>query len=312
MRSRIAQLRTLAPIAVIIALLVGGVPILLQLGTAPARATPTPRLPTTVRSVRNRHRDRLMYVPIPGAQPGKWHTVFADSFGGRGGPGKNWDVVTGANIGAIPYGVGNVQLNGRGQLVIAEHHTVSGWSSGYVESTRSFEPAPGQSLLIQSTLTMPIGRSLWPAFWALASSARASSADEPAAGEVDIAESINVARWVAQILHCGPGKWIGPCGGTRSSRYTDLAGTASRREMHTYSWLWANHGPSSYVALYIDGQLNLRLTEARIGAHYWHLAFDHPYFILYDLAVGGWAQAVSRSTPRYAAMVVDSVRVLTS
>lgn len=313
MTPRLPQRRTLAPIAVIVALLVGGVPIALHLGATPARATPVPRVPTTMTSVHARqHRARPGYVPVPGAQRGKWHTVFQDNFGGRGRPGKNWDVMTGANIGAVPYAAGNVYLNGRGHLLIAEHHTASGWSSGYVESTRSFEPAPGQSLLVQSRLSMPMGRSLWPAFWALASAARHTSAGEPAAGEVDIAESINVARWVAQILHCGPGKWIGPCGGTRSSHYTDLAGAGSRQGMHTYSWLWANHGRSSYIALYIDGQLDLRLTEARIGARYWHLAFDHPYFILYDLAIGGWAQPISHSTPRYAAMVVDSVRVLTS
>lgn len=246
-----------------------------------------------------------------------WHTIFADNFTGPSGEmlsSKVWRYFSGYTFGSAPFEptAQFASLNGHGQLVLVARHTASGWEAAQVGTRQAFMPQPGQTLKISARLKLPAGgHGFWPAFWAMPTVALTDPSTEPAAGEIDIAETIDNYNWVAQILHCGPSKTVGPCKESSSlsfhlHRFPTPAGAAG---WNTYSAVWHNAGSRSSIAFFVNGRRQLVVTEQEIGAHYWNEAFGHPYFLLFDLAVGGWAGKPNRASASSTSMTVKYVRV---
>ena len=262
----------------------------------------------------------LSHPSSTAAKTSRWHTVFVDNFVGPSGAmlsSKTWRYFSGYTFGLAPFEP-NAQfasLNGHGQLVVVARHTTSGWEAAQVGTRQAFMPKPGQSLEISARLKLPAGgHGFWPAFWAMPTSALTNPSTEPAAGEIDIAETIDNYNWVAQILHCGPSKTSGPCKepSPRISHLHKFPTPAGEAGWNTYSAVWHNAGTSSSIDFFINGQRQLVVTEQEIGARYWNEAFGHPYFLLFDLAVGGWAGKPNQASASTTSMTVKYVRVSVS
>ncbi|KAK3397545.1 concanavalin A-like lectin/glucanase domain-containing protein, partial [Sordaria brevicollis] len=178
--------------------------------------------------------------------PGYSHILFQDDFsllpsGSQPSPSK-WIIATGTSYPNGPANWGtnevqtytkslsNINITSQGTLLITPLRVSSSSSSGSIPSledhwtsariettTDHFSCPPGGKLLISASLRFgsapsPSQMGIWPSFWALGSEFRRSGRYDswPAAGEIDIAESINGSPAVWQSLHCGtaPG---GPC-----------------------------------------------------------------------------------------------------
>ena len=261
----------------------------------------------------------LFLVPSSAAQT--WTLVWSDEFNGLIGPPdtSNWNFETGNNNGwgnaeleyYCPPGNNtspcstanpNAQLDGNGNLVIQAIKTQSGtWTSARMKTQGLHEFQYGR---IEARMKLPVGAGLWPAFWMLGTNI--GSVGWPTCGEQDIME------WVPQYtptttsstIH-GPGysggsgigsKFIFPNGGR-----VDDAG------FHTYGVIWSQDQMQFYRDDYT--QPFLTVTPASIPAgKQW--VYNHPFFILLNLAVGGnFPGPPSNSTPSPATVLVDYVRV---
>lgn len=250
-----------------------------------------------------------------------WRLQYVDNFSGSAGaspagPGWSFHVGAGAGVGMYSASRAAGHLSGDGQLILTARIAAGSWQAVQLVGRRQFEAPAGGSLLVESRIKMPVGAGYWPAFWLLPVQALSDPAVEPRAGEVDVAESVNATNWVAQFLHCGVAKLRGACAEGPGARFAvdyfhRFSTVQEKKQWHTYAWLWHRQGYHSYVSFYIDNRLQLRITEHEVGWKYWNYAFNHPYVLLYDVALGGWASRPSTRSPRSASMRIDYVRVYT-
>jgi beta-glucanase (GH16 family) len=146
---------------------------------------------------------------------------------------------------------------------------------------------------------MPRGQGIWPAFWALGSNL--GQVGWPNSGEIDIMES--VGRTPATnfgSLH-GPGYSGGsPLSGT----FNLPAGQVFANGFHTFAVDWA----PNVVTWFVDGIQYSRHTNADTNGNPW--AFNHPFFLILNVAVGGAFPGNPDATSTYPQqMLVDYIRV---
>ncbi|MDQ1294126.1 MAG: hypothetical protein QG608_2009 [Actinomycetota bacterium] len=242
-------------------------------------------------------------------------TVWADEFDGPAGSApdsKKWrSEVKGDGFGnnELQYYTGstdNIALDGQGNLVItAKKGNPSGlqcwngpcqYTSGKLTTASTFTRTYGH---FEARIKIPRGQGIWPAFWMLGNDI--GSAGWPKSGEIDIME--NVGKEPGKVhgsLH-GPGYSGGnPLTGT----YTLPQGKALADDFHVYSVDWS----PGLVVWKIDGTEYSRKTTADAGSNKW--VFDHPFFMMLNLAVGGnWPGSPDASTTFPQRMVIDYVRV---
>ena len=175
-----------------------------------------------------------------------------------------------------------------GQLVITAASAGGVVTSARLITRGSFAFTYG---LVEARIRVPAGGGLWPAFWMLG-----TDIDEvgwPACGEIDVMEVVSPTV-VHGTVH-GPG-FAGVGLGVGASHF---AGVALSDDFHVYGVRWE----PSRITWLLDGSPYFSVSPSDLPA--W--PFDHPFYLLLNLAVGGrWAQGAP-SLP--AAMVVDWVRV---
>jgi beta-glucanase (GH16 family) len=258
---------------------------------------------------------------------GGWVSVWRDDFGG---PARSrvssarWRYDIGARYPGGPSGWGNdeletyttstknVYLDGRGALAIKPIRKGPGrWTSGRLETRRtSFQPSRGASLAFSARIRLPAGgQGYWPAFWMLGAPFRSNVNDWPAAGELDAMENVNNQPTVLGTLHCGPVQLGGPCDETMGLTATyELGQPAGTAGFHTYTVVW-NTNPKR-IRWYVDDTLYLTVTAGMIGTGTWRSTFDHGFFILLNVAIGGrFPGNPIRTTRSGAPMLVDAVTV---
>jgi len=150
----------------------------------------------------------------------------------------------------------------------------------------------------EARIKIPAGPGVWPAFWLLGSNIK--SVGWPSCGEIDIMEN-KEAPTIHGTIH-GPG-YSGDNG--ISSTYTLAAGHRFSDAFHIFAVEWEPNA----IHFFVDNDLYATRTPADVpkGAQW---AFDHPFFILLNLAVGGnWPGPPDSTTPFPAHMLVDYVRV---
>ena len=152
----------------------------------------------------------------------------------------------------------------------------------------------------EARVRLPRGQGFWPAFWMLG--ANFTSVGWPACGEIDIME--NIGREPARVhgsAH-GPG-FSGSDSKTRS--YTLSDGTYFADQFHLFAVEWE----PGVVRWSVDNRIYFSLTPASLAPdESW--VFDHPFFIIVNLAVGGsWPGAPDASTVFPQRLTVDYVRV---
>ncbi|HEY8458061.1 MAG TPA: glycoside hydrolase family 16 protein [Actinopolymorphaceae bacterium] len=212
----------------------------------------------------------------------------------------------------------NAALDGNGHLVITARPDDVGRSCWYgtcrftsarLVTKQKFSQAYGR---FEARIKLPRGQGVWPAFWLLG-----DDIDEvgwPRCGEIDIMEYLgHDERTVYGSVH-------GPQFDT-TDEYRLPDGESFAEGFHTFTVDWS----ANRVDFFVDGQQyatverpdaatsggSERVTNAANqadGDPRW--VFDHPFFILLNVAVGGrWPGEPDESTRFPQHMVVDYVRV---
>jgi beta-glucanase (GH16 family) len=210
----------------------------------------------------------------------------------------------------------NVYIDGNGHLVIQAFQVAlntapysDSWTSARMKSSGL---ATFQYGRIESSMKLPIGSGLWPAFWALGSNI--DQVPWPNCGEQDYMENVPAFGGqgpgvISSTLH-GP-TYFGANGLTM--RYPFPNGGQVNTAFHTYGAIWS----PSMVQFYVDNPTNVffvrTASDAPGGSGQW--AFHHPFFLLLNLAIGGtgsWPGPPDNTTPNPAVMLVDYVRQYTA
>ena len=256
-----------------------------------------------------------------------WTAVWRDDFTGPAGRSvatSRWRYDTGTHYPGGPSGWGNneletyttstnnVYLDGKGHLAIRPIRNIrGGWTSGRLETRRTnFQPSKDASLAFSARIKLPAGgQGYWPAFWMLGAPFRANVHSWPAAGELDVMENVNSQPTIRGTLHCGRVQMGGPCNEPvgQSATY-NLGRPAGVAGFHTYTIIW-NTSPEQ-IRWYVDRKPYLTVTSASIGSSTWRSTFDHGFFVLLNVAIGGNLPRNPNSRTRSGApMLVDDVTV---
>jgi len=153
-------------------------------------------------------------------------------------------------------------------------------------------------------MKVPKGAGLWPAFWMLGSDFSRNPDDPldsnwPHVGEVDIMENVGREPDLVMGTVHGPGySGAGGLGKWNRQDY-DIAD-----DFHTFAVEWDETG----ISWFYDGEQYWTLTPEGVGEREW--VFDHDFFLLLNLAVGGqFAGTIGLDTEFPANLYVDYVRV---
>jgi beta-glucanase (GH16 family) len=258
--------------------------------------------PATTATVASAGTAKPATVPAP---PAGFNLTWSDDFTGASGTGLNtgtWKYDTGpgssfgtGEIETMTNSTSNVYQDGNGHLVLKALHSGSdprgGWTSGRVETQAATFGAPAGGVVeMQASIQQPNvntgnGAGYWPAFWMLGSTLR-SGTPWPTSGEVDILEDINGRSSVFGTLHCGtnPG---GPCNESTGIGSGERACGGCQTGYHTYAVQIDRSVSPEQIRWYLDGSNYFTLASNRVDATTWANAVDHPFFIIFDLAMGG-------------------------
>jgi beta-glucanase (GH16 family) len=239
---------------------------------------------------------------------------FTDDFSGGAGTGidgSKWHFETGDNVNNherqwYTSGTNNAAMDGQGHLVITAKKENPGnyncwygtcqYTSARISTSGQFTQAYGH---YESRMKLPRGQGMWPAFWMLGNDI--GSVGWPNSGEIDIMENVGFEPTTVHGTIHGPG-YSGAAGigaGYSGPNFSD--------DFHTYAVDWA---PNS-ITWSVDGNVYQTRTPADLGGNRW--VFDHPFYLILNLAVGGyWPGDPNSSTTFPQQLVVDYVHVTTS
>jgi len=237
-----------------------------------------------------------------------WKLTWRDEFSDASLDLSKWSFVTGGN------GFGNHELEtytGRpsnvyldnGMLVIKalreEHTGADGisrpYTSGRLTTRGRFAQACGR---FEARIQIPYGQGIWPAFWMMGD----GNAQWPDRGEIDIMEHIGrEPETVHGTIH-GPG-YSGSHG--IGAPFSLPHGRKFADEFHVFAVEWE---PQS-IRWFVDDRLYQTTTPADLppGTKW---VYDHPFYLLLNLAIGGdWPGNPDETTVFPQMMRVDYVRV---
>jgi beta-glucanase (GH16 family) len=238
--------------------------------------------------------------------------IWADNFNGPAGESpdpEKWSFDTGGNgwgSNELEYYTPrpeNAELDGVGHLVVtarSERYTgpdgvTREYTSARLQTLHKFQFQYG---LIEARIEIPQGQGLLPQFWMLGDEAY-SRGGYPGSGEIDVMEVLGShPTTVAGTLH-------GPWPRTLHLRGFDTAPASLAEGFHVYGVEWR----PTKISFLLDGAVYKTITPTELppGAPW---PFQHPFFVLLDLAAGGnSAGTPSPATQFPARMIVDWVRV---
>jgi beta-glucanase (GH16 family) len=240
--------------------------------------------------------------------------VWSDEFSGSSGSAPsaaNWTSVPGSTGGAevqcYTNSRSNSSLDGAGNLIITAlsqpNYGCSGgakenYTSARITTLNSASAQYGRAVM---RAKMPTGAGAFPAFWAMGSNI--ASKPWPANGEIDVAE---VGGGDASVVHAGV---HGPVAGTGAD-YTVSRSTDTNVDLsaayHIYGMTWT----STSLSFDVDGVTYSTITKAQYTASGNTWVFDHPFFLILNVAVssGDWTGTPSAASPWPQKMTVDYVR----
>jgi len=244
---------------------------------------------------------------------GSWTLTWSDEFNGPEGAqvdASKWVMETGGN------GWGNDELEyytnrsqnsfqQDGNLVIKvlpEKYTgadgvTRSYTSARLKTLGKFDQTYGR---FEARIKIPRGQGIWPAFWMLGTDI--DKPGWPACGEIDIMENIGKEPATVHGTIHGPG-YSGAQG--IGSPYSTPDGKAVADDYHVFAVEWEPNA----IRFYVDKDLFATRTPADLpkGAKW---VYDHPFFLLLNVAVGGgWPGSPDATSPYPQEMLVDYVRV---
>jgi beta-glucanase (GH16 family) len=199
----------------------------------------------------------------------------------------------------------NAHLSGDGSLVIdvlrESHSGPDGipreFTSARLKTQGLFAQTYGR---FEARMKLPQGQGIWPAFWMLGTDI--ASVGWPACGEIDIMENVGFEPGIAHATIHGPG-YSGAKG--LGAPFSLPAGQRLADAFHVFAVEWE----TNVLRFYVDGQLYVTRTPTSLpSGSRW--VFDHPFFVLVNVAVGGeWPGSPDATTSFPQQMLVDYVRV---
>ncbi len=237
-----------------------------------------------------------------------WELVWSDEFNGNAGvlpdPTKwSFDIGTGQDgwgnqeLQFYTNRPENVSLDGQGNLVItarAESFSGRQFTSARIKTQGLFQQAYGR---FEARIKNPYGPGLWPAFWMLGSNIE--TVGWPQAGEIDIMEMRGQDPTVISGSLHGPGY----SGGNPVSGSYALKNGRYDADFYVYAVEWF----PDRIDFFVDDYLYNRIRPRDVKGEW---VFDHPFFMIINLAVGGsYVGFPNPNTPFPQKMVIDYVRV---
>ena len=243
-----------------------------------------------------------------GEEPVEWTLVWEDDFTGAVGTSPDttkwrFDVGTDWGNAQLEFDTArpsNVSLDGAGRLAIIarrESYENREYTSGRINTRELFSQAFGK---FEARIKLPTGQGIWPAFWLLG--ADFEKVGWPACGEIDIMEYRGQEPRVLHGSLHGPG-YSG--GNAVTERYELPAGLRFDTDFHVFGIEW---GPELIIWT-VDGTPfhSVSPRELPSGGRW---VFDHPFFIILNVAVGGHFVGPPNAATQFPqSMLVDWVRV---
>ena len=239
----------------------------------------------------------------------QWRLVFEDDFAGAAGDRPDPTVWT-AETGGGGWGndelqfytdrSDNARLNGDGVLEIRalkEDFENREYTSARLITAGKVELKYGR---VEARIKLPEGQGIWPAFWMLGGDF--AEVGWPECGEVDILELRGQEPHVVLGSLHGPGY----SGGASVTNDLVLGDDANCTDgFHTYAVQW----DPGRITWSVDGEVfHVAHSGSLPPAGRW--VFDHPFFLLLNVAVGGnFVGNPAETTPLPAVMQVDWVRI---
>lgn len=200
----------------------------------------------------------------------------------------------------------NAALDGSGNLVITARRENNGnyncwygrcqYTSARLTTVGKFSYAYGG---FEARIKIPSGQGIWPAFWMLG--VDLFKVGWPQCGEIDIMENIGKEPLAVHGTLHGPG-YSGADG--LSSTYHLPNNQPFSNDFHVYRADWTGNS----ITFSVDGNQYATKTRSDTRGNKW--VFNHNFFILLNLAVGGnWPGSPDASTQFPQTMIVDYVRV---
>jgi len=247
-----------------------------------------------------------------------WTLVWSDEFNGADGSspdsskwtydlgGKGWG---NSELECYTNRLQNAHIQG-GNLVITalqesspfacSDGSTNNYTSARLKTQGLFSQAYGR---FEARVKIPAGQGMWPAFWMLGNNI--TTAGWPASGEIDIMENIGKEPGTVHGSLHGPGTTSRTSDAT--APFSLPAGQNFADAFHLYAVEWE----PGVVRFYVDSNLYATFTQSQWPAGgTW--VFDHPFFLLLNVAVGGtWPGSPDNTTVFPQQMLVDYVRVYT-
>jgi beta-glucanase (GH16 family) len=149
-------------------------------------------------------------------------------------------------------------------------------------------------------MKIPKGQGMWPAFWMMGDDV--DKVGWPTCGEIDVMENIGKEPGTVHGSLHGPGT----TGTSDATKILTLPnGQSLADDFHIYAVEWE---PRT-VRFYLDYTLYATFDQSQwpVGGKW---VFDHPFFLLLNVAVGGdWPGPPDQTTKFPQEMLVDYVRV---
>ncbi len=245
--------------------------------------------------------------PDAAAPDGGWVLTWSDEFNGPNGSAPDptkwvYTSINGTTSGpgwGVEYDTPSAVSIEDGNLVFTATQGGDAGAtvySGALDTMGKFEQTYGR---FEARIKVAAGAGAWSAFWMLG----ANGAAWPTCGEIDIVEVVQSSPEDAYgTLHSGNTSNAAENTSTGAS-YMDPSGDMST-DYHLYAVEWA---PDS-IKFYVDDNLYATQTNDTLTTgELW--AFDHAFYILVNLEVGGsWAGPPNASSFPMT-MLVDYVRV---
>jgi beta-glucanase (GH16 family) len=245
------------------------------------------------------------------AQSPNWQLTWSDEFNAPNGsppdPAK-WNIVTAGNgfsnneLETYTNRPVNIQQQNGNLVITAQKEDLTGpdgiprhYTSARLNTQGLFAQKYGR---FEASIQLPIGKGIWPAFWLLGNNHETE--DWPNCGEIDILEAIGAPGTMYSTLH-GPGY----SGRNGISAKFPLPAGETIAAFHLYAVEWSPNN----IKFFFDDHLIAERTPADLPPNTtW--VYDHPFYILLNLAVGGyWPGNPDATTTFPQKMLIDYVRV---
>ncbi|AIC96114.1 family 16 glycosylhydrolase [Shouchella lehensis] len=247
----------------------------------------------------------------------EWELVWNDEFEGTELDRSKWNIDTGngfysggeyfpgwGNNESQSYQEENVEIRDGHLVLRAEEETVTDehgtydFTSGKVQTNGLFSQAYGK---FEARMKLPEGQGYWPAFWMMPE--KDIYGGWALSGEIDIMENRgSETDEVGAAIHYG-GQWPNNQYSGGAYRFPEGQSTT---DFNVYSVEWE----PGELRWYVNGNLYTRLTEWHSDNGEYPAPFNQEFFLILNLAVGGWYGGEPDATTEFPGeVVVDYVRV---